>query len=149
MEFSWQEYWSGLLFSTSEDLPDPGIEPISCIAGRLFTSFEFTQEFKILWVHMTWDYLTYINFCTCWLELQMLNPGWQKLIGLTWKETYRSFFPHNKSERLKKKKWGWKRNSYYKSPTWNIPHSKVDWMVIQVCKQTRRNCRRFSGLTRK
>ena len=27
MEFSMQEYWSGLPFSSPEDLPDPGIEP--------------------------------------------------------------------------------------------------------------------------
>ena len=27
MEFSRQEYWSGLLFSFPGDLPDPGIEP--------------------------------------------------------------------------------------------------------------------------
>ena len=26
VEFSRQEYWSGLLFSLSEDLPDPGME---------------------------------------------------------------------------------------------------------------------------
>ena len=29
MGFSRQEYWSGLLFSPPEDLPDPGIEPVS------------------------------------------------------------------------------------------------------------------------
>ena len=27
MEFSWQEYWSGLPFPSPGDLPDPGIEP--------------------------------------------------------------------------------------------------------------------------
>ena len=27
MGFSRQEYWSGLTFSSPEDLPDPGIEP--------------------------------------------------------------------------------------------------------------------------
>ena len=27
MEFSRQEYWSGLLFPSPKDLPDPGIEP--------------------------------------------------------------------------------------------------------------------------
>ena len=27
MEFSRQEYWSGLLFPSLEDLPNPGIEP--------------------------------------------------------------------------------------------------------------------------
>ena len=29
MEFSRQEYWSGLPFPTPGDLPDPGIEPMS------------------------------------------------------------------------------------------------------------------------
>ena len=40
--FSWQEYWSGLPFPPSRDLPDPGIEPtstrVSCIAGGFFTT---------------------------------------------------------------------------------------------------------------
>ena len=31
MEFSRQEYWSGLLFTSSGDLPDSGIEPRSHI----------------------------------------------------------------------------------------------------------------------
>ena len=29
MEFFGQEYWSGLSFPTPEDLPHPGIEPMS------------------------------------------------------------------------------------------------------------------------
>ena len=41
MEFSRQEYWSGLLFPSPGDLPDPGIEPMSltspALAGRFFT----------------------------------------------------------------------------------------------------------------
>ena len=39
--FSRQEYWSGLLFPSPGDLPDPGTEPvsyISCIAGGFFTT---------------------------------------------------------------------------------------------------------------
>ena len=40
MEFSKKEYWSGLLFPTPRDLPNPGIEPTSLgspgLAGRLF-----------------------------------------------------------------------------------------------------------------
>ena len=42
MEFSRQEYWSGLLFPTPGDLPDPGIEPESfaspALAGRFFAT---------------------------------------------------------------------------------------------------------------
>ena len=41
MEFSRQEFWSGMPFPTPGDLPDPGIEPVSlaspALAGRFFT----------------------------------------------------------------------------------------------------------------
>ena len=35
MEFSRQEYWSGLPFPTPGDLPDPGIEPVSPMSPAL------------------------------------------------------------------------------------------------------------------
>ena len=42
MEFSRQEYWSGLTFPTPGDLPDPGIKPSSvaspALAGGFFTT---------------------------------------------------------------------------------------------------------------
>ena len=42
MEFSKQEYWSGLPFPSPRDLPDPGIKPMSlaspALAGRFFAS---------------------------------------------------------------------------------------------------------------
>ena len=39
MGFSRQAYWSGLPFPTSEDLPDPGIEPVSLVlADGFFTT---------------------------------------------------------------------------------------------------------------
>jgi len=38
MEFSQQEYWSGLPFLSPGDLPDPGIKPMfPALAGRFFT----------------------------------------------------------------------------------------------------------------
>ena len=37
MEFSRQEYWSGLPFLPTGDLPDPGIEPVSLVAPELQT----------------------------------------------------------------------------------------------------------------
>ena len=43
MEFSRQEYWSGLPFPTPADLPDPGIEPISLASPALVGGF-FTTE---------------------------------------------------------------------------------------------------------
>ena len=33
-----QVYWSGLLFPSPGDLPDPGIEPTSALAGGFFTA---------------------------------------------------------------------------------------------------------------
>ena len=42
MKISRQEYWSELPFPAPEDLPDPGIEPMSlassALAGGLFTT---------------------------------------------------------------------------------------------------------------
>ena len=42
MGFSRQKYWSGLLFPSPGDLPDPGIEPMSLVsptvAGGFFTT---------------------------------------------------------------------------------------------------------------
>ena len=39
MGFPRQEYWSGLPFPSSGDLPDPGIEPMSpALAGGFFTT---------------------------------------------------------------------------------------------------------------
>ena len=43
VEFSRQEYWSGLPFLTSGDLPDPGIEPTS-LASPALTGGCFTTE---------------------------------------------------------------------------------------------------------
>jgi len=37
--FPRQEYWSGLPFPPPEDLPDPGIEPVSpALTSRFFTT---------------------------------------------------------------------------------------------------------------
>ena len=51
MEFSRQEYWSGLLFPSPGDLPDPGIETVvltsPALAGRLFTT-------NTIWSLGTW-----------------------------------------------------------------------------------------------
>ena len=42
MEFSRQEYWSGLPCPPPRDLPDPGVEPVSlmspALADRFFTT---------------------------------------------------------------------------------------------------------------
>ena len=39
MEYSRQEYWSGLPFPSPGDLPNPGIKPVSlALAGEFFTA---------------------------------------------------------------------------------------------------------------
>ena len=38
MGFCRQEYWSGLSCLSPGDLPDPGIEPVSCLTGGFFTA---------------------------------------------------------------------------------------------------------------
>jgi len=40
LEFSRQEYWSGLPFPSSEDLPNPGIEPESPALQAVFLPSE-------------------------------------------------------------------------------------------------------------
>ena len=42
MEFSRQEYWSGLPFPTPGDLPDPGIEPMHLVSPALTGGFFIT-----------------------------------------------------------------------------------------------------------
>ena len=53
MEFSGQEYWSGLLFPTPGDLPDPGIEPASlafpALAGGFFTTEPTGKPSRVYW----------------------------------------------------------------------------------------------------
>ena len=39
MGFSQQEYWNGLPFPSSGDLPDPGIEPMSLVPPALQADF--------------------------------------------------------------------------------------------------------------
>ena len=58
MRFSRQEYWSGLLFPSPGDLPDPEMEPTSpvspALAGRFFTiniTWEDQNKAK-KWYHM-------------------------------------------------------------------------------------------------
>ena len=48
MEFSRQEYWSGLPFSPPEDLPDPGIEPASPALAGGFCTASATWEAPVI-----------------------------------------------------------------------------------------------------
>ena len=67
MEFSKKEYWSGLLFPTPGDLPDPGIELGSLVApalaGIYFTtgaSWEtLTKNLELLGLTLCMQFLAY------------------------------------------------------------------------------------------
>ena len=75
MEFSRQEYWSGLPFPPPGDLSDPGIEPnasyVSCIGSRFFS------------IGTTWEALYIINVCVCvYIYIYILN-ALEELLRLT------------------------------------------------------------------
>jgi len=56
IEFSRQEYWSGLPFSSPGDLPNPGIEPGSraslALVGRFFTTRTTSEALIISTVYL-------------------------------------------------------------------------------------------------
>ena len=51
-QISQQEYWSGFLFPSLGDLPDPGIESLSpvptALAGQFFTTSATWEPFMLL-----------------------------------------------------------------------------------------------------
>ena len=65
-DFSRQEYWSELTFSTPRDLPDPGIEPESLMSpaleGRFFTS-DATWEAQLskTWINYSFSLLFFFS----------------------------------------------------------------------------------------
>ena len=71
MEFSRQEYWSGLPFLTSGDFPDPGIEPLSLVCPALAVRFFFFLFFllavRFFTTSTTWEahrrFLIKQDFC--------------------------------------------------------------------------------------
>ena len=65
MEFSRQEYWSGLPFPKPVDLPNPGLEPVSLVSSTLAGGFLTTAppESKPL------SFLKHSKRCECTLSL--------------------------------------------------------------------------------
>ena len=55
MEFSRQEYWSGLPCPPPWDLPDPGMEPASCLSPAL--AGEFFNASATWEAHLTYDWM--------------------------------------------------------------------------------------------
>ena len=59
MEFSRQEYWSGLLFPSLGDLPDPGIKPRS--PALQMDYLPAYSLYSVLFFHITWHLLHYFS----------------------------------------------------------------------------------------
>ena len=56
MEFSRQEYWSGLPLPSPEDLPNPGIKPGSLVSPALAGGFATqVQIFAVIASVNSWD----------------------------------------------------------------------------------------------
>ena len=75
MEFSRQEYWSGVPFPSPGDLPDPGIKPGAIIRFQLFTGF-FPSLRKNSWhiplyMFKTYSVMTCFTYIMKWLLLQV------------------------------------------------------------------------------
>ena len=74
MEFSRQEYWSGLPFSTPRDLRDPGIEPISHVspawAGRFLTTLPPGKPiFKVIEIKLFIPSSCYLLICATSIDI--------------------------------------------------------------------------------
>ena len=67
MGFSRQEYWSGLLFPTPEDLPDSGLKPVfpaaPALAGGFFT---ISATWEVLYLYSCLNrYVCTVCVCVC------------------------------------------------------------------------------------
>ena len=82
--FSRQEYWSGLPFPPPQDLPDPGIEPISpALAGGFFFFCNCA----------TWEAHPYAHICTNKTNYLWAKniPCYDTVLGkIPWKRAWKS-----------------------------------------------------------
>ena len=82
MEFFRQEYWSVLLFTTPEDLPDPGIEPTSLVSPALAARFCTTKLPGKPWcaavheVSKSWTRLSNWTTTTLGIDFEINLAAW-------------------------------------------------------------------------
>ena len=85
MDFPRQEYWSGLPFPSSGDLPNPGTEPgLPHCVGRFFTVCA-TREATPNSLHLWWDSSQLCVLLTAWVFQGRLSSSplpW--FLGLPW-----------------------------------------------------------------
>ena len=79
MGFSRQEYWSGLLFPSPGDLPDPGMKPVSLTSLALAGGFFTTSA--------TWEAPLPLPFPLCKSILFPLLAGQGLSLGPPWLQT--------------------------------------------------------------
>ena len=79
MEFPRQEFWSGYLFPSPGDLPDPGIEPVSlALTGRFFTTappgkqhgiYQTSSNYELISLHIGDDFHRLYTFVDQVMEM--------------------------------------------------------------------------------
>ena len=98
MEFSRQEYWSGLPFPFPGDLPNPGIEPRSPALQADALPLEPPGKPQIDWetVETVSDFIFggLQNHCRWWLQ------PWNYKMLIPWKESYDQPRQHIQKQRL-------------------------------------------------
>ena len=93
MEFSRQQYWSRLPFPSSEDLPDPGIEPTSllssALAGEFFTSWATREAPSIWYIPSMWFANTFFHSIRCLFTAFSLSVSTPQTPGVAIPESAR------------------------------------------------------------
>ena len=89
MEFPRQEYWSGLPFPSSGDLPEPGIEPASLTSPALASGFFTTGA--------TWE--AWVMVGEVWAKTGIAGTGLSGYAGIKGKYTEGQKLPFSKSLR--------------------------------------------------
>ena len=80
MGFPKQEYWSGLSFPSPQDLPDPGIKPLSpALAGGFFTTEQPGNPYKG-WEHAKcwWPCEISETLKRCWWKHETVQILWKQ-----------------------------------------------------------------------
>ena len=85
MWFPRREYWSGLLFPIPEDLPNPGIEPMSLVSPALTCGFFiqvcYIEPIKVLWLAIS-PASSIILSCHGFPLPPFFLPQWCAVVGL-------------------------------------------------------------------
>ena len=87
LEFSRQEYWSGLPFPSPGDLPDPGIEPGSpALQVDALPSVESVISWQLVSVLNCWSPSWYQKVgCWCWKRHYIFDAEKEKTQHFKWK----------------------------------------------------------------